>query len=81
MNPVILYGAFDRHNLGDMLFPHVVAALMPGREVYFAGLVAADLRPWGGHLVRSLPEVLAAMGNRPVDLIHVGGEVLTCTVV
>jgi hypothetical protein len=25
--PLILFGAFDRHNLGDLLFPHIVAAL------------------------------------------------------
>ncbi len=28
---VILFGAFDRHNLGDLLFPHIVASLLPGR--------------------------------------------------
>jgi len=26
-SPVILFGAFDRHNLGDLLFPHIVAKL------------------------------------------------------
>ncbi|MDD5296833.1 MAG: polysaccharide pyruvyl transferase family protein [Rhodocyclaceae bacterium] len=79
MRPVILFGAFDRHNLGDMLFPHVLDALMPQRERLHAGLVAADLRAWGGHQVLPLDEALARLGNRAVDLIHVGGELLTCS--
>jgi len=76
--PVILFGAFDRHNLGDMLFPHVAAALLPGREPIFAGLARRDLRPGGGHAVEALPAVAAALGERPATLIHVGGEILTC---
>ena len=78
MRPAILFGAFDRHNLGDMLFPHVLAALMPHRPLLYAGLVAADLRPWGGHEVLPLDQALARIGNQPLDLIHVGGELLTC---
>jgi hypothetical protein len=27
--PTILLGAFDRHNFGDLLFPHLAAALLP----------------------------------------------------
>lgn len=50
--PAILFGAFDRHNLGDLLFPHVAAALLPGRELLFAGLADRDLRALGGHRVR-----------------------------
>ena len=46
--PVILFGAFDRHNFGDLLFPHVAAALLPGRDLRFAGLAERDLRGCGG---------------------------------
>lgn len=76
--PVILFGAFDRHNLGDMLFPHVAAALLPNRRPIFAGLAQRDLRPYGGHRVEALPAVAAAVGERPAVLVHVGGEILTC---
>jgi len=76
--PVILFGAFDRHNFGDLLFPHVAAALLPGRRHVFAGLVQRDLRPWGGHAVEALPTVAASLGDRPATLIHVGGEILSC---
>lgn len=77
--PLILFGAFDRHNLGDLLFPHIAASLLPGRELIFAGLAARDLRAHGGHVVRALSEVRAALGTQPADLLHVGGEILTTT--
>jgi len=77
--PLILFGAFDRHNVGDLLLPHIAAALLPGRELIFAGLAARDLRAHGGHAVRALSEVRAALGTQPVDLLHVGGEILTTT--
>ncbi len=77
--PILLFGAFDRHNLGDLLFPHIAAALLPGRELIHAGLAERDLRRFGGHRVASLARLAAAWGNRPVELVHVGGELLTCT--
>ncbi|WP_296770123.1 polysaccharide pyruvyl transferase family protein [Thiobacillus sp.] len=71
--PSVLFGAFDRHNFGDLLFPHLMTALLPGRAFAFAGLVERDLRAFGGHRVRALG------AERPLQLIHVGGELLTCT--
>lgn len=77
-NPLILFGAFDRHNFGDLLLAQVAAALLPGRELHFAGLAARDLRPWGGPLTRALPELLAELAPHRPDLLHVGGEILDC---
>lgn len=74
--PVILFGACDRHNLGDLLFPHIAAALLAPRAVVVAGLAARDLTPVGGHRVRALGEVLREFPGAPV--IHAGGELLTC---
>lgn len=76
--PVILFGAFDRHNFGDMLLPHVAAAMLPDREPIFAGLAERDLRADGGHRVEALSAVGARLGERPATLVHVGGEILTC---
>ena len=73
---VILFGAFDRHNLGDLLLPHIAAALLPGRDLVFAGLAERDLRPFGGHAVAALSRLAP---EPPATLIHVGGEILTCT--
>lgn len=46
--PVVLFGAFDRHNLGDLLFAHIAAALLPGKDLIHAGLAERDLRALGG---------------------------------
>lgn len=72
---IALFGAFDRHNFGDLLFPHILAALLPKRRCRFLGLADRDLRPWGGHHT-------CAIGTRTglaAALVHAGGEILDCT--
>jgi len=76
--PIILFGAFDRHNFGDLLFPHITTALLDGQDLVFAGLAERDLRSHGGHRVRALTQLAAQWGERPLNIIHVGGEILTC---
>jgi hypothetical protein len=76
---IILFGAFDRHNFGDLLFPHIAAALLPDEDLVFAGLASRDLRPYGGHEVRALAQLATDWGQRTGILIHVGGEILTCS--
>ncbi|WP_109481138.1 polysaccharide pyruvyl transferase family protein [Paraburkholderia sp. C35] len=75
--PVVLFGAFDRHNFGDMLFAHVAARMLEDRGMRvagFAGLAARDLRAHGGHRVQAL----RAFNGQAFDLLHVGGEILSC---
>ena len=72
----VVFGAFDRHNLGDLLFAHVVAALLPGQDLVFAGIADRDLTAWGGHRVEALARLAADL--RPANVIVAGGEVLTC---
>jgi hypothetical protein len=79
LSSLVVFGAFDRHNLGDLLFAHLAQALRPGEAPIFAGLASRDLRPLGGHRVHALPEVAAAVGERPVRVLQLGGELLTCT--
>ncbi|MDK9702331.1 MAG: polysaccharide pyruvyl transferase family protein [Sulfuritalea sp.] len=69
--PPVLFGAFDRHNLGDILLGHVAAAETGGGT--FAGLATRDLTPCGGQRVASLDAF-----TTPLTLIHVGGELLDC---
>lgn len=76
--PTILFGAFDRHNFGDLLFPHIAAALLPDKNLQFAGLAERDLRACGGHRIRALSRLAAEWHDRPVNIVHVGGELLTC---
>lgn len=49
---------------------------MPGRQLALAGLADRDLTPLGGHRVQALSAF-----SRPgrAHLVHVGGELLTCT--
>ena len=93
--PLILFGAFDRHNLGDLLLGRIAAELaarrLPGREVRFAGLATTDLRADGGAHVQALAEVAAewnpahhegAPASAPASppaLLQVGGEILGCS--
>lgn len=77
--PLILFGAFDRHNFGDLLLAQVAASCFPERELHFAGLADRDLRAWDGLAVRCLPELLASLAPRRPDLLHVGGEILDCS--
>ncbi|SOY47383.1 conserved hypothetical protein [Cupriavidus taiwanensis] len=79
--PAILFGAFDRHNFGDLLLPHVIAHLLirPGlSELHYAGLAERNLIPVGGHRVHAMARLAASLGNSAVDIIHVGGETLAC---
>jgi hypothetical protein len=78
---IVLFGACDRHNLGDLLFPHIATALLRAQgvrdEIAVAGLVRRDLRACGGHDVQPLAALLAAHAG-PTALVHAGGELLTC---
>jgi hypothetical protein len=76
--PVVLFGAFDRHNFGDMLFPHIAAALITRKPLVFAGLAQRNLRRHGGHEVVALSKLALGSDDHPCILIHVGGEILTC---
>ena len=77
--PTILFGAFDRHNFGDLLFPHIAAALLTECNLVFAGLVECNLRACGGHQVEALVSLAARWRDQPVNIVHAGGELLTCS--
>ncbi|MEM5427957.1 polysaccharide pyruvyl transferase family protein [Cupriavidus oxalaticus] len=79
----ILFGAFDRHNFGDLLLAHVVRRMIgqrsPADQLRYGGLAERDLRRHGGHRVHALARLSATVGDAAVDVIHVGGEILTCS--
>jgi polysaccharide pyruvyl transferase WcaK-like protein len=80
--PTLIFGAFDRHNFGDMLFAHILARLLaeqsPDVRPIFAGCAQRDLRASGGHDVAALSQLAQRFRDEPVTLIHAGGELLTC---
>lgn len=71
--PPVFFGAFDRHNLGDILLAHVAAEEIAAGDGAFAGMVTRDLAPWGGQHVSALESF-----TKSLTLIHVGGELLDC---
>jgi len=75
---LVLFGAFDRHNYGDLLLARLAAEAAGRRRVHFAGLRAWDARAVAGFAVRSLADVLADVSPGGYDLYHVGGEILDC---
>jgi Polysaccharide pyruvyl transferase len=67
----VLFGAFDRHNLGDILLAAVAVA--ENSAAACAGLAERDMTSCGGPRVAAL-----ASFAEPLRLIHVGGELLDC---
>ncbi|NWG32224.1 MAG: polysaccharide pyruvyl transferase family protein [Rhodocyclaceae bacterium] len=77
--PTLLFGAHDRHNFGDLLFAHVAASYLAGRTLIPAGLIERDLSAWGGFRVEAIAELSRRFAAAPVEIVHVGGEILTTT--
>ena len=77
--PIIIFGAFDRHNLGDLLFARMAGALLAAYQPRFAGLVARDLSACGGVRVDALRDLARCYAGQPVAVLHAGGEILGCT--
>jgi hypothetical protein len=75
----VIFGAFDRHNLGDLLLAHISSALLGRRNPVYAGLIDTDLRPAGGYLVSAIGRFHQLLPARRFDVFHAGGEVLTCS--
>ncbi|WP_151638272.1 polysaccharide pyruvyl transferase family protein [Noviherbaspirillum aerium] len=76
--PTIIFGAFDRHNFGDLIFPHVWEALAGGTDIVHAGLVERNLVALGGHKVHAIADLAIRYRDQPVRIVHAGGELLTC---
>lgn len=77
----ILYGAFGRHNFGDMLFPHIVNKLIKGNiddsQIEFCDVVSRNMTELGGHDVKSIANFIDYEDD--VNVIHVGGEIGPCS--
>lgn len=79
---IILFGAFDRYNYGDFLFPLILTKAIHDRngqqELFYAGQIFSDFSSLGGFRVKPLNYLKELLGEN-VDIIHVGGEILTCS--
>lgn len=85
MQDVLIIGAFDRYNYGDLLFPIILEKQL---ETYgldfrfrFFGLVKSDLSAQGGPPTEDIQEFYRACSDphHPVHVIIAGGEALGVT--
>ncbi len=80
MNKTILYGAFGRHNFGDMLFPHIISKMLEDTKIKhnleFCDIISRDMTEFGGHDVKSIANFIDC--GDEVNVIHVGGEIGGC---
>lgn len=85
MQDILIIGAFDRYNYGDLLFPIILEKQLQtyGQDFRFQffGLVKSDLRPQGGIPTQGLQEFYRQLSdpNRSVHVIIAGGEALGVT--
>lgn len=85
MTKVLIIGAFDRYNYGDLLFPLVIERQLSsfGEDFQFEyfGLVESDLSSVGGLPTKGLQKFYKACSdpNDPVHVIIAGGEALGVT--
>lgn len=81
MNDIILYGAFDRHNYGDLLFPLIMERVIndqfPEKKVLIAGLINSDLSSYGAKETITIKKALK-MSKDDATLILAGGDVVAC---
>lgn len=81
MNDVLLYGAFDRHNYGDLLFPLVMERMLserfPEKKIVIAGLIDSDLTEFNALPTVSINKALK-QSKSDVTIILAGGDVVSC---
>ncbi len=81
MNDIILYGAFDRHNYGDLLFPlimeRVIRAQFPNKSIVIAGLISSDLSEYGAPKTVAISKALSVSKPNAI-VILAGGDVVAC---
>jgi hypothetical protein len=82
MNPdAILFGAFERHNFGDILMGFAFEELLQqkGIKTIHASILENELTPCGGTKVHSIFQLLANGLDTNIPILHVGGETATCS--
>jgi polysaccharide pyruvyl transferase WcaK-like protein len=76
MSKTILYGAFGRHNFGDMLFPYILKSLLESNsintDIEYCDIAEADMTHHGGHDVKSITDFIDYESE--INLIQVGGH-------
>jgi len=82
---VLIIGAFDRYNYGDLLFPLIIEKQLEtyGRnfEIQFFGIVKSDLTPLGGKPTASISDFYRICNTNQgyTSVIVAGGEAVAVT--
>ena len=80
MSTIILYGAFDRHNYGDLLFPMVMQKMLqqqnPAHSIVIAAMIDTDLSNVDALPTVSIQKALKAHPDSVIMLA--GGDVIGC---
>lgn len=85
MHDILIIGAFDRYNYGDLLFPIILEKQLQTYDhdfrFHFFGLIASDLAAEGGNPTEGLQEFYrrCADASHPAHVIIAGGEALGVT--
>jgi len=85
MNKVLVLGAFDRYNYGDLLFPLIIEQQLktynPNIEFEYFGLVKSDLSEVGGKKTLDILSFYKECNNvnARVNVIIAGGESINAT--
>lgn len=83
MQEILIIGAFDRYNYGDLLFPLVIEKqlLELHKDLVFKyyGLVRSDLSSVGGKLTGNLQDFYHDVNKSSVHVIIAGGEAIDAT--
>ena len=77
MSKTIFYGAFGRHNFGDMLFPYILKSLLESNsintDIEYCDITEADMTSHGGHDIKSITDFFDYESE--INLIQVGGHI------
>ncbi len=78
---LILFGAFERHNFGDLLMGYVFekALAKKGIHAIHASILNNDLTAYSGRVVHSIFDLVDSGLDERTPILHVGGETLPCS--
>ncbi|MFC6099753.1 polysaccharide pyruvyl transferase family protein [Olivibacter domesticus] len=85
MNKILIIGAFDRFNYGDLLFPIIIEQQLKtyssALDIEYFGIVESDLSSLGGKPTKSIQQFYESCesGTQRANIIVAGGESIAVT--
>lgn len=85
MNKILIIGAFDRFNYGDLLFPIIIEQQLKtyhqALDIAYFGIIESDLSYLGGKPTEDIQDFYEACnrGDKRANIIVAGGEAIAVT--